>query len=116
MLTLVKKLLSTTSRWQFVPATKFQHSLPSPYPCVKENFTWEALIFPDPRFFVRFQATKGAQVQGWIFWVLGETGRGLGLAQRADALLYLWIESVTSCQLQHSFQKDMQTTLFKDLV
>lgn len=96
MLTLVKKLLSTTSRWQFVPATKFQHSLPSPCPRVKENFTREALIFPDPKFSVRFQATKGAQIQGWMFWMLGETGRGPGLAQRADTLLYLWIESVTS--------------------
>lgn len=74
-------------------ATKHHRELPSPHPCNKEKTS----VFPDPKLSMTVQATKGAQVQGWTLWMVGEAGRGLSLAHCVDTPRYLWIKSTTSC-------------------
>lgn len=62
----------------------------------QRELRFEPLIFPDSKFSTRFQAKKGAQVQEWMFWMLGESGRGPGLAHCADTHLHLQIKPIAS--------------------
>lgn len=93
----VKKLFWTTFQWVACVSHQVSAWFAFLLSLKQGELQLKPLTCPGPKFSIRLQTTEGALLQEWMFWMLGETGRGPKLAQCADMHFHLQTKPTASC-------------------